>query len=913
MIPRVALLALLLASVPASAQPAERVDLVLRGVPAREALATLAEAARMDLVYTSDLVRNARVWCGGENAAPEAVLGCITRAVGLDFVRRSSGTYVLVERVEREPAKGSLAGRVVDAETGEPLPYAHVVLRDARAGAATDLSGAFLVAGVVPGPQTVTASYVGYTPTTQTVRIAPGGRAVREIALQREEVEAAPVVVDGIQARPISSRLGAGEWEPTLESVPGAASAPDALRSATAVLGVAPPNFRDGLSIQGGETGEHLLRLDGATVYEPVALGTALSAMSPLALGRVTVRKAGFGARHGSSLAGLLDAEHVIPAPGVIAEANALASTFGGSIRQQAGETRIAAAVTARRHLWDVNRPNALDGALREWNTVDPVLAASLAGTPEVPAFDAHRHGSDVAFSDLHGAARVQFGPLRTLRVSAYRGASEIGTELFAAGQNLTDPSALVLTRDRYRWTNTAASARYSWLAGPRVLLGASLTASRHTLTHAFEQADGGLAGLTGNETTARAEAALVSVLDAHNAGDDGNALSEVRLATTAEISIAPGHTAYIALEATGLDSRFHLNSNGPTAVGLRDLDADAQLWRLALALDDEIAIGRGWTAEPGLRVTLLPDGATLAEPRAALRYDTEAGRLGTLSARLAGGIYRQFAVRYDLATVGPSALVPEMAVWVPTDGVAAPRATHVAAEALWKPAENWSVRAEGYVKAQNSLRVLDYAALLNAAPDPLTRQADWTKEGEGRAAGLGLRVERRGSRVSLAAGYAFGLTERRFDGRFDGVWQPTAWEEPHAVTLAASWAVLGSADSEGLTFRARGRGVWGRTWAFRRAYYEVLAAHDGATSFAPFDLSRPGSDALPAWIDLDLGLTLRQRVGGANLEVAAEVTNALDRANALDWWLRQAETGYEAVTRSSPGIQPALRVRLGL
>ncbi|MEM6328386.1 MAG: carboxypeptidase-like regulatory domain-containing protein, partial [Bacteroidota bacterium] len=593
------LASVLLVSTSASAQPAEQVDLVLRGVPARDALAQLAEAARMDLVYSSSLVQNRRVWCGGERAAPEAVLGCIASAVGLDFVRRSSGTYVLVEQVEREPETGTFAGRIVDAETGEPLPYAHVVLRDARAGAAADVSGAFLVAGIVPGPQTVTASYVGYTPTTATVRIAPGGRAVREIALQREQVQTAPVVIDGLQSRPVSSTLGAGAWTPPLDASTGAAPTPDALRPATEVLGVAPPDFRDGLTIQGGETGEHLLRLDGATVYEPVALGTALSAMSPLALGRVTVRKAGFGARHGSFLAGVLDAEHAIPAPGVTATADPLAANLSGSARLGTGDTEAAVVVAGRRSLWDVARPGALDTALREWNTVDPVLASSLAGAPSVPSYDVHRHGSDVAFSDLHAATRVRFGALRTLRVSAYSGVSDVGTELFAAADGVTSPDGLILSRDRYRWTNTAVAARYSWLAGPRLLLGASATASRHTLTHAFEQVDGRLAQLRGSETTEAAEAALTRTLNRHDAGDDGNALSELRLATTAEISIAPGHTAYAALEATGLASRFHLNSSGPTAVGLRDLDADTRLWRLALALEDEIALGRGWTAEP--------------------------------------------------------------------------------------------------------------------------------------------------------------------------------------------------------------------------------------------------------------------------------------------------------------------------
>ena len=42
----------------------------------------------------------------------------------------------------------------------------------------------------------------------------------------------------------------------------------------------------------------------------------------------------------------------------------------------------------------------------------------------------------------------------------------------------------------------------------------------------------------------------------------------------------------------------------------------------------------------------------------------------------------------------------------------------------------------------------------------------------------------------------------------------------------------------------------------------------------------------------------------GSGLEVSAEVTNALDRANALDRSLRQTPGGYEAVTRTAPGLR---------
>ncbi len=58
---------------------------------------------------------------------------------------------------------GKLAGRVTDAESGEPLPGVNILLEGTYLGASTDLEGEYFIINIPPGTYTVKAVYVGYS------------------------------------------------------------------------------------------------------------------------------------------------------------------------------------------------------------------------------------------------------------------------------------------------------------------------------------------------------------------------------------------------------------------------------------------------------------------------------------------------------------------------------------------------------------------------------------------------------------------------------------------------------------------------------------------------------------------------------------------------------------------------------
>lgn len=57
---------------------------------------------------------------------------------------------------------GKIAGKVVDARTGEPLVGATVEIVDTKLGAITDPNGSYFIIEIPPGTYEVKASYVGY-------------------------------------------------------------------------------------------------------------------------------------------------------------------------------------------------------------------------------------------------------------------------------------------------------------------------------------------------------------------------------------------------------------------------------------------------------------------------------------------------------------------------------------------------------------------------------------------------------------------------------------------------------------------------------------------------------------------------------------------------------------------------------
>jgi len=195
---------------------------------------------------------------------------------------------------------GKIAGVVIDAETGEPLPGANVVIEGTNMGAATDPDGYFFIIRVSPGVYNVQARMMGYTTVTQTgVEVS-----IDHTTQLRFELKAAVIEGEGITVKAeaqiikmdlSSSTISAKSAE--IEAVPFVNDIGDYINRQAGV---------SGWNVRGGSIDEVSFMTDGLSLVDGRTNTPAL--MPPLSMVKeLSVAKGGFAAEYGNLRSGLVN------------------------------------------------------------------------------------------------------------------------------------------------------------------------------------------------------------------------------------------------------------------------------------------------------------------------------------------------------------------------------------------------------------------------------------------------------------------------------------------------------------------------------------------------------------------------------------------------------------------------------
>ena len=73
-------------------------------------------------------------------------------------------TFVALSALGQAGSRALISGRVVDAETGQPLPGAHVFIASSMIGTVTDTNGQFDLHDVPVGAHRLYVSMLGFEP-----------------------------------------------------------------------------------------------------------------------------------------------------------------------------------------------------------------------------------------------------------------------------------------------------------------------------------------------------------------------------------------------------------------------------------------------------------------------------------------------------------------------------------------------------------------------------------------------------------------------------------------------------------------------------------------------------------------------------------------------------------------------------
>ncbi len=201
---------------------------------------------------------------------------------------------------------GKIAGKVLDRDSGEPLPGVSILIKGTTTGAATNIQGEFFIINVPPGDYDLRVTLVGYGPVeVEKVRVSIDLTTTVDLELSTETIDMGTITVEAV--RPLvekditSSRILIAGMQITSSAVDGLEDAVSI--TAGSVLG----SFRGGR----GGSGEVVYLLDGVNVGNPIGTtrrgaapgqgNNALATVIPYeAIAEAEVLTGGFGAEYPS-------------------------------------------------------------------------------------------------------------------------------------------------------------------------------------------------------------------------------------------------------------------------------------------------------------------------------------------------------------------------------------------------------------------------------------------------------------------------------------------------------------------------------------------------------------------------------------------------------------------------------------
>ena len=325
----------------------------------------------------------------------------------------------------------TLSGFVTDADNGESLPLASIVLTQVQLGAASNSSGYYAVKEVPAGTYEVVISYIGYKSWRDT--LAFSDQDVRlDVALQVESVDLEEIVIEAERREELEqatqSSFIALQVEP-LQQMPAIGEA-DLLRSLQLLPGIqSASDISSGLYVRGGGPDQTAILLDHIPLYNPSHMFGFFSTFNPDAIKDVQLYKGAYPAAYGRTLGAVLDVSN--------REGNR--QRFSG----RGGISLIASRLLAE---GPVGQGSWMMAGRRTY--LEPVLSAVRSFDIDIPL--------NYYFYDFNGKVNQRWGD-DTFTVSTYWGQDDLHWE------DLEDETSFA----DLRWGNRAVTARWTRVFSP--------------------------------------------------------------------------------------------------------------------------------------------------------------------------------------------------------------------------------------------------------------------------------------------------------------------------------------------------------------------------------------------------------------------------------------------------------------
>ncbi|MBT0810905.1 TonB-dependent receptor [Litoribacter ruber] len=632
--------------------------------------------------------------------------------------------------------QGQVSGYVEDKGSGEKLFGATILIEGTGRGAHTNFYGFFSL-NLPDSTAILRVSHVGYK--TQTVNLDMAASRKLTVGLQPLD-DLDEVVVEENKELSFERQVQLSSINMParqLKQLPAVGGEIDLIRGIQLMPGV--QGGKEGLTgmyVRGGGPDQNLILLDGIPLYNVGHLGGIFSTFNPDVVADVNLMKGGFPARYGGRLSSVLNVKmrdgnrNEMRTEGAVGLVSARISNEG-PINKGKGSYIVAL------------RRSYVDMFTR------PIARIASGGS----------HGFGYTFYDFNGKASYDLSPKDKIQVTAYSGHDR-------GVVNARDTSN-IRSSNYFKWGNQLATVRWNRVISDRLFSNTTVGYTNYIFDIATDHSN-------------------PEEEHFYHFGYQSG-IRDWNLKYDLEYYHSKSH-----LFRVGAQAIHHKFTPGVNAI--RSTDQGVQMdttfgsqnvnaWELSYYLEDEWTLSDRFSANLGVHFNnYFVEGEQYfsAQPRMTARY-----QVGPRSSLKAGFAQMQQNVH----------LLSSTGVGIPTD-LWVPATSRTRPQQSWQYTlgyhrmldKGWEFSVEGYYK--NMTNLIAYSDGVNW----LEGAADWQdqieREGEGRARGIEVLLQKKEGRWSGWLGYTLAQSERRFDNIMDGQFFPDRFDRRHDIGLTMAYQV---------------------------------------------------------------------------------------------------------------------------
>ncbi|NQV42745.1 MAG: TonB-dependent receptor [Candidatus Marinimicrobia bacterium] len=798
-------------------------------------------------------------------------------------------------------ARQSIHGFVRENETGEPLPYANVILPELNRGATSDAEGYFVVSDLPVGSHKLIVSIIGYSRYEQTIELPVDLNLRLDIRLDQAIIEGQSIEVSAEREKfkELVSTSTVTLDRRAIEVAPSFVEA-DVFRALQLLPGVQSLNdFSSALYVRGSTPDQNLIMLDGITVYNPMHLGGIFSTFNTDAIKEADFHAGGFPAQYGGRLGSILN----------IVNREGNTEAFSGNANISLISSKILMEGPLPTGDSEFIRGSWMLAGRRTYFDLIANTAWKYLIKPNLNAWDAENAPDNIMpyyFYDFQGKVNLDIGNDHRLTWSSFYGDDILyfnNTYTYSDdyysydNSNQETYSSTDKTIMDWRWGNFTNSLQWRWIITPKLIAKTAIANSQFRFEINIDYEDEGYYQ-DAYDTSSWKSRYWFDLFDRIN---DQSIESNLTWLMSDDHTITSGFQIKKVNFNLGMMIGFDDTYDGVTEKYL-----DTLMWMDSTPIESAVFIQDKWRVNPllsvqsGLRLSRYSPHAKLyLDPRLGLKYMLSE----QLSLKGSLGRYHQFLTVAN----PPDENLRFLDIWygVPED-YEAPSSDHYILGLEYLTNTDLLFRTEAYYKSFDNLLTLKPGDLLNIDEDGGLQIDEFNEfwDTDAYAQGLEILVKKLSGGVRGWLGYTYAVTERKFENQD---WYYPKFDRTHTINAVADWALTSTLHFSTAVTYSTGNPytpVIGRSESW---YDQSWGVGDDFWANSSFLYGERHSARYPGYFRMDVSLKKRKPWRHGTKEWYFQILNVSNHLNVFSY-IYQNRSDYNPRTSQfeNKGVQRA-------